>query len=709
MTLRTAVLAVACLAATGCKTVPAPVVPITPPYEQKMAWMLRLEDQRILRDAAPPAPAPIPATRKGREAAAPAPPPVADLIQLLGDAEPRVRRRAALAVGRVGLAEGVGPLAARLATDTDPEVRQMAAFGLGLLRRQEGAAALRTALGDSAPVVRGRAAEALGLIGDTASAGPIAGMVSALLKAGALTAVVADESGYPLSPEVEAARLGIYALTRLKAYDGLAGATLDASGRPLTRWWPIAYAFRRVGDARAIPVLRMLAQGDGIYTRAFAARGLGALKDAGAVDLLRPLVADLTRFPAPGVEAVRALGEIGDPRALPILVDALRPRDVPSDVRAEVTHAIGLLAAPGAADVLLDLLSDPAAAVRGEAIRALAQTDRERFLLTLSALEPDRDWTVRAALASAIATLPTATAATLLEPLARDEDQRVLPAVLAALAKARTPNAAAIALEKLKADDPVVRGAAAAAVGELKPPGAAVALAAAAAFAERDAPYVARAGALAALATFGRATAEAPLGRALRDKDWAVRVRAAELLKTLDPARDDAAAIRPAPTRFTDAVYGASDVVSPPVSTHVYIETDKGTIQIELAVLDAPLTVRTFTDLARSGYFGGVAIHRVVPNFVVQDGDPRGDGEGGPGYTIRDELNERPYMRGTVGMALDWADTGGSQFFIAHSPQPHLDARYTVFGQVVSGMDVVDKLSRGDLIRQVRVWDGTVQ
>jgi cyclophilin family peptidyl-prolyl cis-trans isomerase len=147
-------------------------------------------------------------------------------------------------------------------------------------------------------------------------------------------------------------------------------------------------------------------------------------------------------------------------------------------------------------------------------------------------------------------------------------------------------------------------------------------------------------------------------------------------------------------------------VVAPPVSTHVYVDTDKGTIQIELEVLEAPLTVKAFTDLAREGYFGGVAIHRVVPNFVVQDGDPRGDGEGGPGYTIRDELNERPYLRGTVGMALDWADTGGSQFFITHSPQPHLDARYTVFGQVISGMDVVDKLAQGDLIRAVRVWNG---
>jgi len=142
------------------------------------------------------------------------------------------------------------------------------------------------------------------------------------------------------------------------------------------------------------------------------------------------------------------------------------------------------------------------------------------------------------------------------------------------------------------------------------------------------------------------------------------------------------------------------------VSPHVFLETDKGTIEIELAVLDAPLAAESFLALARRGYFTGMAIHRVVPNFVVQAGDPRGDGEGGPGYTLRDEINMQPYLRGTVGMALDGADTGGSQFFITHSPQPHLDGKYTVFGRVVAGMDVVDRLQQWDLIRRVRTWDG---
>jgi cyclophilin family peptidyl-prolyl cis-trans isomerase len=141
-------------------------------------------------------------------------------------------------------------------------------------------------------------------------------------------------------------------------------------------------------------------------------------------------------------------------------------------------------------------------------------------------------------------------------------------------------------------------------------------------------------------------------------------------------------------------------------SPHVFIETAKGTIEFELAVLDAPQTVSNFIGLTARGFFNGLQIHRVVPNFVVQDGDPRGDGEGGPGYSIRDELNGRPFLRGTVGMALSGKDTGGSQFFITHSPQPHLDAKYTVFGRVVNGMEVVDRLQQGDTIQRVRVWDG---
>jgi cyclophilin family peptidyl-prolyl cis-trans isomerase len=131
------------------------------------------------------------------------------------------------------------------------------------------------------------------------------------------------------------------------------------------------------------------------------------------------------------------------------------------------------------------------------------------------------------------------------------------------------------------------------------------------------------------------------------------------------------------------------------------INTVRGPIRLELFGTDAPITVWNFLSLARSGYYRNTRFHRVVPNFVAQDGDPRDDGNGGPGYAIRDEMNRRRYERGAVGMALSGPDTGGSQYFITHSPQPHLDGHYTVFGRVVRGYDVLDKIVQGDLITKV--------
>ncbi|CAN5843155.1 hypothetical protein BH11GEM1_BH11GEM1_30640 [soil metagenome] len=131
------------------------------------------------------------------------------------------------------------------------------------------------------------------------------------------------------------------------------------------------------------------------------------------------------------------------------------------------------------------------------------------------------------------------------------------------------------------------------------------------------------------------------------------------------------------------------------------IQTERGTMEFVLFASDAPLTVYNVTSLARDGYFDGQLFHRVVPNFVVQSGDPRGDGNGGPGYAIRDELNRHRYIRGTLGMALSGPDTGGSQFFVTHSPQPHLDGGYTVFGQLADGEDVLDRIVQGDRIVRV--------
>jgi cyclophilin family peptidyl-prolyl cis-trans isomerase/HEAT repeat protein len=405
------------------------------------------------------------------------------------------------------------------------------------------------------------------------------------------------------------------------------------------------------------------------------------------------------------VEAVRALGRIGDPAGGAALLAVVRDNRADVVVRAEALNALATTRAAGVENLLLDLLSDLNPDIRAAALRSSAALDPEGFVAALSGLDIDPDWTVRATLASVLGTLAPEMALPRLELLLKDTDQRVIPAVLASLVKLHRPNAATLMFDRLKADDPAVRAAAANAIRELKPADATPALASAYEFGLRDSTYIARAAALMAMAQYGP-DAQPFLTQALSDKDWAVRVQAAKLLKQLDPASEVDQQIRPAPTRLTPDAYQSPRLVNPQVSTQVYFETDRGTILVELAVLDAPLTVDNFLALARSGFFTGLSVHRVVADFVVQTGDPRGDGEGGPGYTIRDELNQLPYLRGTVGMALDWADTGGSQFFITHSPQPHLDAKYTAFGRVVSGIEVIDALQRGDVIRGVHVWEG---
>jgi cyclophilin family peptidyl-prolyl cis-trans isomerase/HEAT repeat protein len=509
---------------------------------------------------------------------------------------------------------------------------------------------------------------------------------------------------FPKPAPAEAVRLGAFALVRLGSYDGLASAFLE-QGRPRSRWWPVAFAFQRVNDPRAAAVLLDLFNGQGQLTRAFAARGLGVLKDQKAAAALLAAIDDAGQPLAVRIQAVRAIAQIRDSHGGAAMRKLIVSPKVDQNLQLEAISALAQLRDPAATDLLIDLVSADWPAARAAALNALAKTDPDVFITSISALDPDAHWSVRAALASTLGDLGRERGEARLTAMLADSDQRVIPAVLDALAKIGAGNAAAEFITRLKAEDPVVRAAAARGLATIKAPNASAALIEAAKTAQSDGLYVARAAALDALTAVDPAAAKAALQAALTDKDWAVRVRAAEHLKKLDAAAN-IAAMRPAPAPIAPELAAVDTLIAPKYSPQAYIDTSKGTIQFELAILDAPRTVANFIALVRRNYFRGVQLHRVVPDFVVQDGDPRGDGEGGPGYTIRDEINERPYLRGTVGMALDWADTGGSQFFITHSPQPHLDGRYTVFGQVVQGMDVVDRLQQWDTINSIRVWDG---
>ena len=690
----------------GCASAPpAPPKPLAVAHEKKMAWMLQLEEQRLLKLPEPPPPPPPALPVKGQRPAPPPPPPesVPDLTKLATDADPRIRRRAAIAMGRVGLSDAV-PALTTLVADTDRDVRQAALFALGLIGDRTASTAILPLLQDPSPLARGRAAEALGLMAAEDAAPAIAKMAAEYAASPAVSGMTPDDEQWPGPPEAEAFKLGLFALVRLRAYDSLAAAALRPDGQPVSTWWPVAYALQRIGDPRAIPALRQLTRVKGRYTPAFAARGLGRAKDSGAAEVLLPLL-DPAAQPREVVgSTIIALRDLSLMAAGARLGALAADPDVDGTLRMEALTTIAAMKAIDQLPIVQDLITDDWPALRAAAIRAAAAIDPDTFTLILSGLEIDRHWVGRAALAEALGAQPAETALPRLMTLLKDEDKRVVPHVLRSLVRQKAPEAESILYTHLKEADYVIRETAAELIGQTKPAGGLAALREAYAAGQPDAAYSARAAIVSAMAAYGADGADG-VRAALADKDWAVRVRAAELLTKLDPSGDHRSAIRPVPGSPI-APYDDPQLIAPATSPHVFIDTERGTIEFELAVLDAPQTSRSFIALARKGFFNGLQVHRVVANFVMQDGDPRGDGEGGPGYTIRDEPNERPYLRGTVGMALSWKDTGGSQFFITHSPQPHLDGQYTAFGHVVNGMDVVDRVRVGDTIKSIRIWDG---
>lgn len=151
--------------------------------------------------------------------------------------------------------------------------------------------------------------------------------------------------------------------------------------------------------------------------------------------------------------------------------------------------------------------------------------------------------------------------------------------------------------------------------------------------------------------------------------------------------------------------------IDPKKNYIVTMETDKGNIEIEMYPQHAPKTVNNFVFLTKEGFYDGIKFHRVISNFVIQGGDPTGTGTGGPGYKFEDETRNNPlkHERGVISMANAGANTNGSQFFITHSPQPHLDGKHTVFGKVISGIEIVDQIRQGDKMNKVTVREVEAQ
>jgi cyclophilin family peptidyl-prolyl cis-trans isomerase len=348
--------------------------------------------------------------------------------------------------------------------------------------------------------------------------------------------------------------------------------------------------------------------------------------------------------------------------------------------------------------------------VRAAALQALARMEREEFALVLANLDPDPVWFVRAGLAAALAVAGDEASQARLLAMLKDDDVRVIPYVLEALRLTRGADSVDTLRRHLDHPDFAVRMAAADQLAALKVTGLGEALAASYARSRGDVEMDARLSLVPLLALQKDGRALAVLREAAgSDPARPVRERAAQALRALGetpPAPGPEPIARPALDYLEALAPYEVGAEARAFTPRVFLHTRHGRIEIHLNVVEAPLMSAAFLDLARRGFFDGLTFHRVVPGFVIQGGDPRGDGNGGPGFALRDEIGQRPYGRAVVGMALSGKDTGGSQLFITLAPAPHLDGRYTVFGWVASGMEVADKIRPGDVIEKVEAWTG---
>jgi cyclophilin family peptidyl-prolyl cis-trans isomerase/HEAT repeat protein len=510
--------------------------------------------------------------------------------------------------------------------------------------------------------------------------------------------------------------------------------------------------------------VRQLLNNDDPIVRANAARVIGASEDKGAFEALpdRALHDDDLRV---RVSAIRALGSLKDARAADELLrrgeqllafflkerTSVDPRPAEQNELLEIATVLGRVAVPSSDGAVRDFLHrlatvfDRSAPEVEIALARVAPSEywgdkfflrfiKPQFLKTSfeqDAIEKPIRWQTISALAQGLTEVTAQlskqweSGATLPEPLGmarvmgrsraemfliyirhkkllrEQTPSQALPEVLRAFAAYKPNDTQKILIEYLADSDVIVRATAAELLAEQPPDESnSRALIAALPVALRDRDLNdASLAILDALAKQKSAAANDAIKTALDSSDHLIRRRAVALLKA-NGVGDFSNRIGTVKTRNTDADYLRAIARTGRKVTATMV-TSKGAFTIEFLPEEAPLTVDNFVQLARKGYFRGQTIPRVVPNFVVQAGDPRGDQNGGPGYQIRCEVNEVSYERGAVGMALSGKDTGGSQWFVTHSPQPHLDGGYTVFGRVIRGMEVVDNIARGDVIRRV--------
>ena len=667
-----------------------------------------------------------------------------DLRSLLTHNNAAVRKRTALAAGRIGNDSAVPDLLKLLEKDTQ-EIRAMAAFALGEIESPLAVAELMRT--DDKGFLRARAIEALGKIA----------------------------AAMPKEQEAEQKEIGKFILdtlfherrsrSRADELTVLLGLTAVLRSKPANAGSEVA-EFLRYSEPRvradAANTLARLRLNDGNArlrtlllndsdpdVRANAARVLGATEDKAAFDGLLDRATKDTDLRV-RVSSIRALASLKDARATTPLIErynnllsAVRTerklRGVPAEANEllEIATTLGRVRQDSGDSRTVQLLRQlrPAIGPAPEVEIAIARIDPKSYPIAFGSGARAResvqeallmDWRAASSVAQGLGELANvpdttnenkalrANAEELLRAMLDYQNSDVsvktvapvhsayaIPDVLRAFAAFKSKDLQKLLLIHLRQPDPIIRGTAADLLGEL-PPNESIndALIAALAVALRDKDM--NDAALSILDALGKqknAKANDAIKSALASEDHLIRRRAVSVLKT-NGGGDFSSQIATVKTGNTAADYNRA-IARMGTTVNAVVTTTKGAFTIQLLPDEAPLTVDNFIRLAERNYFRGITVHRVVPNFVIQDGDPRGDGNGGPGYQIRCEINQSPYGRGAVGMALSGKDTGGSQWFVTHAPQPHLDGGYTVFGNVISGMDVVDSIARGDVIQSI--------
>jgi cyclophilin family peptidyl-prolyl cis-trans isomerase/HEAT repeat protein len=692
-----------------------------------------------------------------------------DLQNLMKSPDAEIRRRAALAAGRIGDERAIENLTALLEKDQNQDVRQMAAFALGEIESAKAAAAILRILQNprEPDAVRACAVEAAGKIGAANQKDALAKDLSEVVL-GALDAENAKQN-----PNREIILLGLTAALRTRGEnaDLVVAKFLNGKDERIRADALNTLARLRAKNESTNAKMRALLLSDNsAIVRANAARALGAAEDKNALNLLIE-AATTDNDLRVRVSAIRSLAALKDKTAAaPLLARGeklyqqlsakVKPLDKPApntkqysrfypseqNELLEIFTTLGRLLAntddKKALNLLhnfmsLDSLESPEATIAASRISPRFLSDNKISFISHS------EWKTQISLKLAFGEAANLEKSPENDKLRLERVQAIrnliegyktskedlvkaVPDSLRAFAAFKTEDLSEVLRKQLKATDVIIRATTAELLSN-QPTSAENIEALKTAFNESLAndkhENDAQLAILSALVKLNKIEAVNSLKAALNAPDYLVRRHAAQLIRQNDLTKEfpnvDAkvGTVKPfnpaSGTKLgqilnTEADYRRA-VSRKNGQTRAIVTTEKGAFTIEFFPEDAALAVDNFIRLAKSNYFNNVAIHRVVPNFVMQDGDPRGDGNGSPGWQIRCEINQIPYERGAVGMALSGKDTGGSQWFVTHSPQPHLDGGYTVFGRVnETDMNIVDNLARGDKIINVKIVEGNV-